>query len=66
MMSHVLVIILLLKRLAEKQLWERGMHVTEKEYQRMPTTFETNFWKGKVQNRISPVKLGRGWGWEGK
>lgn len=63
MMSHVLFIILLLKRLAEKQLWERGMHVTEKEYQRMPTILRLT--SGRV-NRTSPVKLGRGWGWEGK
>lgn len=34
------------------------MHVTENDYQRMATTFKNNFWKGKVQKRTSPVKLG--------
>lgn len=33
------------------------MYVIENEYQRMATTFKNNFWKGKLQNRISPVKI---------
>lgn len=36
------------------------MHLIENKYQRMATTFKNNFWKGKIQNRLSLVKWGGG------
>ena len=47
------------KRTCRKIVVGEDIHVTDNEYQKWPLLLN-NFWKGKVQNRTSPVKLGVG------